>query len=525
MAKAPETGGVTSLYGVDGYPGREDYSVEMELCRAEAGISYYPFRPAFGGGYRYSDRPVSREPEDVEFTSLACLMHGIKGLNYYMVVERDRWLASPITRDNRIRKEYFRVYQRVIRFLREIRFQDFRKSVEIIFLYNNALDRLTCVMEQGKISLNLNIGGEVFAETVDFGYHTSPEACRLWIEQTRDIMRKVGFDWNCGTTSLGVERLAEYRRTIAAQSLAAAKKDVVERGLVATVVGSYYAAVAAQRKSVSSQRALEEAQQFADVTRKLEKGGEVAHADVLKSQLVLQQRQRELQDARLAVDKSRIALAVLMFPDYRLDFELVDDLASLQALPAYDEVEAAVRSRSPELRAAEENIRQEEYAAKIARAAYLPTLSLDYFFGINARQFAIHDSEGFNRLGSAAQATLNIPVWDWWSTKSKVRQADMKRQQARLGLELSRHQLISNLHSIFFEAQTALAQLDSLKRSQEDAAESLRLTNLRYEAGEISVLEVVDAQSTLVEARNAYDGGMARYRLALANIQTLTGKI
>jgi outer membrane protein TolC len=321
------------------------------------------------------------------------------------------------------------------------------------------------------------------------------------------------------------ERIAEYRRTLAAQSLAAAKKDIVERGLVATVVENFYAAVAAQQKSVNSQHALEEAQRFVEVTQKLEKGGEVARADVLKSQLVLQQRQRELQDARLAVDKSRIALAVLMFPDYRLDFELAEDLASPVVLPAYDEIEAAARSKSPELRAAEENIRQEEYTSKIARAAYLPTLSFDYFFGINSNQFAIHDNEGLNRLGSAAQATLNIPVWDWWSKKSKVRQADMKQQQARLEFELSRSQLISNLHAVYFEAQTAMTQLDSLKRSMEDAAESLRLANLRYEAGEIGVLEVVDAQSTLLEARNAHDGGLARYRLALANIQTLTGTI
>ena len=321
------------------------------------------------------------------------------------------------------------------------------------------------------------------------------------------------------------ERMAEYRRTIAAQSLAAAKKDIVERGLVATVVENFYAAAAAQRKSVNSQRALEEAQRFVEVTQKLEKGGEVARADVLKSQLVLQQRQRELQDARLAVDKSRIALAVLMFPDYRLDFELADDPASLEMLPAYNEIEAAARSKSPELRAAEETILQEKFAGKIARASYLPTLSFDYFFGINSNQFAIHDNEGLNRLGSAAQATLNIPVWDWWSKRSKVRQADMKQQQARLELELSRSQLISNLHAVYFEAQTALAQLDSLKRSMEDAAESLRLANLRYEAGEIGVLEVVDAQSTLVEARNAHDSGLVRCRLALANIQTLTGMI
>jgi outer membrane protein TolC len=36
-------------------------------------------------------------------------------------------------------------------------------------------------------------------------------------------------------------------------------------------------------------------------------------------------------------------------------------------------------------------------------------------------------------------------------------------------------------------------------------------------------LEVVDAQKTLVDARNAYDDAQTRYRVALANLQTVTG--
>ena len=55
------------------------------------------------------------------------------------------------------------------------------------------------------------------------------------------------------------------------------------------------------------------------------------------------------------------------------------------------------------------------------------------------------------------------------------------------------------------------------------AEESLKLTLLRYQAGEVTVLEVVDAQTTLFTARNAYDDGLARYRVALAALQTLTG--
>ena len=45
------------------------------------------------------------------------------------------------------------------------------------------------------------------------------------------------------------------------------------------------------------------------------------------------------------------------------------------------------------------------------------------------------------------------------------------------------------------------------------------------EAGDATVLEVVDAQTTLIQARNAYDDGLVRYRVALAALQTLTGTL
>ncbi len=321
------------------------------------------------------------------------------------------------------------------------------------------------------------------------------------------------------------ERLADYRRTVAAQALAVARRDIAERGLVATVVQSYYSLASAQRKLASSQQALAEARSFVDITTKLETGGEVAHSDVLKAQIVLQERVRELQDTQLAIEKARVELAVLLFPDLRLDFTIIDDLGASASLPSYGEIETQATQKSPDLRAAQENIRQQEFNIKIARTAYLPTLSFDYFFGINANRFAVHDEEGNRQLGSVAQATLNIPVWNWGATGSKVRAAELRLQQAQLDLELTRRQLIANLRLLYAEAQAAQAQLDSLRRTVTDATESLRLTNLRYQAGEVSVLEVVDAQSTLAQMRTAFEDGLLRYRQALASLQTLMGAI
>ena len=118
---------------------------------------------------------------------------------------------------------------------------------------------------------------------------------------------------------------------------------------------------------------------------------------------------------------------------------------------------------------------------------------------------------------------LQIPIFSWGADRSKLKQAKLKRDQAQVELSYVQRQLLSHLRQFYSEADTARSEMESLASSAEIAAESLRLTTLRYQAGESTVLEVVDAQNTLTLARNAYDDGQSRYRVAVANLQTLTG--
>jgi len=176
----------------------------------------------------------------------------------------------------------------------------------------------------------------------------------------------------------------------------------------------------------------------------------------------------------------------------------------------------------------------------IARYGYLPSFGLDVWYGINANEFAARSDEAQatgrstlpnyqveNRqnLGYAAQATLNIPLWNWGSIRSKVKQAQLRRQQAQIDLSVTQKTLAGNLAAYYAEAQVAQNQIASLRSSADLAQESLRLTVLRYQAGEATALEVVDAQNTLNLARNAYEDGLLRFRVALGNLQTLTGRL
>lgn len=340
---------------------------------------------------------------------------------------------------------------------------------------------------------------------------------------------------------LSFVRHGETNRALAAEAIARAKVEVAARGVNLTVIQDYFAIVSAQRKFANTQRSVTEAEHFLDITNKQEHGGEVAHANVVKAQIDLQQRQRDLKEAQLAIDKAKIALGVLIFPNFSSDFAVVDDLQQPALLPPISEAQSQATSTSPDLKAAAATVMETGREIDVARYQYLPSFGLDFFYGIDANQFAVQTSgptqasgrstlpnfevNGRQNLGYVAQATMNIPVWNWGATKSKIKQAELKRDQAQLDQTLAQRTLQANLASAYAEAQGALGQIDSLRSSVDLANESLRLTLLRYQAGEATALEVVDAQNTVTQSRNAYDDGLARYRVALANLQTLMGNL
>ncbi len=75
------------------------------------------------------------------------------------------------------------------------------------------------------------------------------------------------------------------QRADAAEAVARAKAEIARRGLSATVTKAYYALIVAQRKYATAQQALDQAQRSLHISQDLERGREVAHSDVVKSQL------------------------------------------------------------------------------------------------------------------------------------------------------------------------------------------------------------------------------------------------
>ena len=321
-----------------------------------------------------------------------------------------------------------------------------------------------------------------------------------------------------------------YQRAQAAEAAARARLEIAQRGLAVTVTTNYYAFLTSQRKYATAQQSVQQAQRFLEITQQQENAGQGAHSDVVKAQIQYEQQRQAFQEATLDMENARLNLAVLLFPDFNENFTVVDDLDSARALPPFPEIQSMAGRENPVLRAAQEALRGATLEIRGAKNALLPTLAIDANYGIEANAFALHSTVAaapefgkLPNLGYYIVGNFNLPIFDWGARRSKVRQAQTREEQARVELTQTQRVLLSNLYSYYNEAMTALAAVDALRRAADLAAESLRLVNLRYQAGESTVLEVVDAQKTLVDARNVYDDAQARYRVAIATLQTLTG--
>ncbi len=321
--------------------------------------------------------------------------------------------------------------------------------------------------------------------------------------------------------TLGLAQFAGVRRADAAAAMAEAELEISRRGLVAAVTGLFFGSLAADNKLAVAEQAHREAADFTALTTKREQAREAAHADAVKAQLTEQQRGRELEDARVAAERARLELGVLLFPDPRTPYSLKAEAAP--ALASRTEVEQAAARNNPELKSALSALGVSDADVAAARAAYLPDLGLNVTYGVDAPQVAVNGPAGVRNLGYSASVTLDIPVWDWLSTQHRVKQSEIRRDVARVALSATQRLLIARLDEAYSEAVTARDQLASLDASVDTAAESLRLTKLRYSAGEATALEVVDAQNAFLLAENAREDGRVRDRAARANLETLTG--
>jgi outer membrane protein TolC len=315
---------------------------------------------------------------------------------------------------------------------------------------------------------------------------------------------------------------ASLNRNRALLAAARAGTEVARRALAQAVIEAYYGLALANAQHRAAAGNLRAAEEFEHISSLLLSGGEVAPVDLTRAQLQTLTRRDELERAR--VNEEVAAGALRVFVGYQFTQPIVTSDLAL-ALPTNSELQQFKVddiSRRPEFTQLEQQLRAARADIKIARADRLPSLSYSLNGGFDT------DSLRGPRLkehsGVSAAVSVNIPIFDWGASRSRERQARLRAELAENERTLALRGFTQQFYAAQSQATSAAARINVAREAVSKAEDNVAASIARYRAGEAQIVEVTDAQTTLVEQRTALYQAIFDYQAALARLRQATGQ-
>jgi outer membrane protein len=317
----------------------------------------------------------------------------------------------------------------------------------------------------------------------------------------------------------GGRKLAGARQAAAELELADAS-ELGNRFLAALETERDYYAVLTAREllDVARQRQERAREQFA-LARARVQGGATVQSDSLQILLEMQRAEAEVLAREAALTVARLQLGRRVGSGGPVDAApLVSDPAPDLPLELDDAVRLAV-SQGPAWRQARASERSSEEALRGARGSYFPTIALTGAITTNDNKF-------FPTASTRRSVGVNLswPLWNGGQRELAIARAATSRDVARAVREDLERAARRDVTQSFTAHQVALRTLAINTTAVEVAIEVLRVQQARYQAGASTVLELLDAQSQLVQAQA--DLAQARYtaRLARASLEAILGR-
>jgi len=313
--------------------------------------------------------------------------------------------------------------------------------------------------------------------------------------------------------------VAAVRRSRALLQAAHAGTEIARRALIRGVNEAYYGAALATAKRQAAEQSLAAAEEFQRVTELNFKAGEVPEVDVIRARLQTAARRDDLLQARQAEAIANASLGTLL----GLGITRAPSIESLpQTIDLNDiqSITAAGVARRPEFVQLEAQVRAAREAVGTARAGYLPAISYSLDKGF--------DTESLHTIpehrGTLATANVDIPLFDWGATRSRVRQAELGVRSAELQQQMTTRDLYLQFLTAQQEATTAAERVDNARRALADAERNLTISIARYRAGEAPITEATDAQTTAANQRLALQQALFDFQIARAHLREAAGE-
>jgi outer membrane protein len=311
---------------------------------------------------------------------------------------------------------------------------------------------------------------------------------------------------------LGI-RLTELGRELAGQEVRVERQKIVNQ-----VRTAYFEILATQAEVDAAGEAVKTLEEAQRVTAEHELQKAVLRADVLEVDTRLLKARYELSTAEDGLATQQEHLNQLLGRDLATKFRVSsmpeDDPADLTLEVARRQ---AVQNR-PEIREAHIKEKQAEYDRRLAKAEYIPDLSL------SVRYIGTNNVEVLPKNVAVAGFLLTWEPFDWGRRRNAVAEKSKAIEQARNGMQETESQIAVEVGKNYRKWRETTLLLKALRTGREAAAAQFRVTSNKYKEQAALIKDLLQAQADSAQADYKYQQALSSYWSAFADLRHAIGE-
>lgn len=256
--------------------------------------------------------------------------------------------------------------------------------------------------------------------------------------------------------------------------------------------------------------------------QEMERNGKATLTEVLQQQSTMAQSQLTATQAENTYRLDLLALSQLLELPTPEGFSIViPSLPSTSGTIAGfspDAIYQEALATKPEVQAEQLRLKATDANILIAKSAKYPTLSLNaglstnYYKTLNGN--FKQDSFGSQLKNNFSQnigLSLNVPIFNRYSTRNNIRSASIDRENQQLALDNVKKSLYKEIQQVYYNAIAAEAKYTKSLQAEETSKAAFDLTQAKYENGKATITEFNESKNNLMKAES--DLVQARYEL------------
>lgn len=294
-------------------------------------------------------------------------------------------------------------------------------------------------------------------------------------------------------------------------------------------VSSVFYSILVQRRVIESLEFSKKAlQEHLKQVKDLLAAQKAAKVDQLRTEVRLADlEQRLVKERNVLAIQARVLTNLLGLDSPEKPVEPAGELVFVQA--TIPEVESALRDAfggRADYLAARAALEAQAKTVDAARAAYWPTISLQGAYGGRWAADPTEQQAGSSTSGDVGRVgvVVDIPIFEGGRVNARIRQEKARLLAAQERLRRLQLQIHLDIETAVLNISSSAERVKATEKAVEQAKESLRIEREKYDLGKGAIVDVLDAQSAVLESQMNYYRALADLNIAIAQMKLATGE-